>query len=77
MPSKPFIGLNADFRAERKDSPAYAFLAAGYFDCIQRAGAIPVVVPPYEEDRDIDALLDQLDGFVLVGGQTSTRAATA
>ncbi len=69
MSSKPLIGLNADYRAERKDSPAYAFLAAGYFECLQRAGAIPVIVPPMEDVQDLETVLDHLDGFVLVGGQ--------
>jgi putative glutamine amidotransferase len=69
MSTRPLIGLNADYRAARKDSPAYAFLAAGYFDCILRAGGVPIIVPPYEEDGDIDQILDHLNGFVLVGGQ--------
>jgi putative glutamine amidotransferase len=69
MSTTPLIGLNADYRAERKDSPAYAFLAAGYFDCILRAGGLPIIVPPYEEIGDIDRILEHLDGFVMIGGQ--------
>ena len=69
MSTRPLIGLNADFRAARKDSPAYAFLAAGYFDSVRRAGGVPVIVPPYEEAGDVDSVLEHLDGFVMVGGQ--------
>jgi putative glutamine amidotransferase len=69
MRSKPFIGLNADYRGARKDSPAFSYLAAGYYDCLQRVGAVPVIIPPYDDVSDIDAVLDRLDGFVLVGGQ--------
>ncbi len=69
MRSKPLIGLNADYRGARKDAAAFSFLAAGYYECLQRVGAIPVVLPPLEEDADIDAALEQLDGFVLIGGQ--------
>jgi putative glutamine amidotransferase len=65
---KPLIGLNAEFRSAKKDDPAYAFLAAGYFDAIQRAGGIPVIVPPLANEDDVNAVLDRLDGFVLVGG---------
>lgn len=67
--SKPFIGLNADYRASRSDSPAYTYLAAGYHDRIEAAGGIPVVVPVLESADDIRQILDRLDGFVLVGGQ--------
>jgi putative glutamine amidotransferase len=68
MHRKPLIGLNADFRPAKKDSPAYTFVAAGYYDRIQAAGGIPVVVPPLESEDDIDGVLDALDGFVMVGG---------
>ncbi|MDY0168251.1 MAG: gamma-glutamyl-gamma-aminobutyrate hydrolase family protein [Thermoguttaceae bacterium] len=68
MNGKPVIGVNADYRSARKDVPAFSFLAAGYFDSIQKAGGIPVVLPPLEEQDDLDRLLDLLDGIVLVGG---------
>ena len=69
MHCKPLIGLNADFRAAKRETPAFAFLAAGYFDCIHAAGGIPVVVPPLDDPADLDSILDRLDGFVLIGGQ--------
>ena len=69
MPYRPLIGLNADFRSARKDSPAISYLCAGYYDCISIAGGIPVIVPPLEDEGDLAAILDQLHGFVLVGGQ--------
>ena len=68
MHRKPLIGLNADYRAAKNDSPAYSFIAAGYYVRLQIAGAIPVIVPPLEMGEDIDRVLDTLDGFVLVGG---------
>lgn len=68
MHEKPLIGLNADFRGSRDGAPAYTYIAAGYYDAILRAGGIPVVVPPMEDARDINAVLDRLSGFVLVGG---------
>lgn len=69
MHCKPLIGLNADFRAAGSDSPAYAYLASGYFDCILRAGGIPVIVPPLDSEENLSSILDLLQGFVLVGGQ--------
>ena len=68
MRSKPLIGLNAEFKCAKKDSPAFSYVAAGYYDAILQAGGIPVVLPPLNEEKDLTRLLDQLDGFVLVGG---------
>ncbi len=68
MSCKPFIGLNADFRAAKQDTPAYSYLSAGYYDSIVAAGGIPVVVPPLTEEDDLQCVLDQLQGFVLIGG---------
>lgn len=68
MQTKPLIGINTDYRSAQGNQPAFSVLTAGYFDSVYRAGGIPVAVPPIGEDDDINALLDRLDGFVLVGG---------
>jgi putative glutamine amidotransferase len=68
MSTKPLIGINAEFRAMKKDSPAYTFLAANYFDCVLAAGGVPVVIPPMESEDDLQVALDRLDGVLLVGG---------
>ena len=68
MHQKPLIGLNADYRPAKSDSPAYSFIAAGYYNRLLIAGAIPVVVPPLQTRDDIHRVLDMLDGFVLIGG---------
>jgi len=68
MRKKPLIGLNADYRAAKKDSPAFTFVAAGYYDSILAVGGIPVIVPPLAEVEDVNRALDMLDGVVLVGG---------
>tara|TARA_Y100000814_G_scaffold217051_1_gene161573 strand:- start:143 stop:925 length:783 start_codon:yes stop_codon:yes gene_type:complete len=66
--TKPLIGVNADFRAAQGDGPAYTFVASDYFDAILGAGGIPVIIPPYETEEDIDEVLNHLAGVVLVGG---------
>ena len=45
-------------------------VAAGrfYVDAIQRAGGIPVVVPPNEDVDAVRATIDRCDGMVLLGG---------
>ncbi|HEX5105125.1 MAG TPA: gamma-glutamyl-gamma-aminobutyrate hydrolase family protein [Pirellulaceae bacterium] len=68
MSRKPLIGLNVDYRPSRKEGPALAYLMAGYFNCIQVAGGIPVIVPPSDCQDDLERILDLLQGFVLVGG---------
>ncbi|MFV1965016.1 MAG: gamma-glutamyl-gamma-aminobutyrate hydrolase family protein [Pirellulaceae bacterium] len=67
MSFRPFIGLNTDFRSGKKDSPALSYVCAGYFDCILAAGGVPVIVPPVDEAA-LGCILEQLHGFVLVGG---------
>src|SRR5262245_53015277 len=67
MPRKPLVGLNADYRPSRKEGPALSFIAAGYYNAIQTAGGIPVILPPMEDD-DLKRVLDLVQAFVLVGG---------
>jgi putative glutamine amidotransferase len=68
MNSKPVIGLNADFRHAHGEQPAFSYLAAGYYDAISEVGGIPIVIPPLEEDDALEAVLDRVDGVLLVGG---------
>jgi putative glutamine amidotransferase len=68
MRKKPLIGLNADFRDSKKDSPSFTYLATGYHKAIEKAGGIPVILPITEDEESVGRLLDMLDGFVLVGG---------
>jgi putative glutamine amidotransferase len=65
---RPFIGINADFVAATKAAPGYARLAIGYADAVFQSGGIPIVLPPFHKDVDLDAVLDRLDGIILTGG---------
>jgi putative glutamine amidotransferase len=66
--SKPIIAVNTDFRPARHDTPAFAYAAAGYFDAILQAGGLPMLVPPYECEEDIEQMLDRVDAVMLIGG---------
>ena len=66
--SKPLIGLNTDYRPASNTTPAFSYLASGYFDAISRVGGVPVVIPQLEEENDVDQILDLLDGVVMIGG---------
>jgi putative glutamine amidotransferase len=68
MNAKPIIGLNADFVNRSADKPAFTFVAAGYYDAISKVGGIPLIIPPLEDDEDLQRVLQQVDGVVLIGG---------
>ena len=68
MERKPLIGLNAEYKGAKKESPAFSYLLSGYYDSILAAGGIPVIVPPMACEESLSTILDTLQGFVLVGG---------
>lgn len=68
MRTKPLIALNADYRAAKKDAPAFSYVGAGYYDAILKAGGVPLILPPYEEEDDLEQVLDLVDAVVLAGG---------
>ena len=67
-PTRPLIGVNADFTLSAKTITPHLRLAVGYVDAIVAASGLPVVLPPMCKDIDPDAILDRLDGVLLSGG---------
>ncbi len=69
MSTKPIIGINADFRSNpNAEKPNFSYISADYFDAIRKAGGIPFILPPTEDEDEIHQLLEHLDGVLLVGG---------
>ena len=68
MSNQPIIGINADYRAAARKTPAYSYIAAGYFQSIIAAGGIPLIMPPLKDSESIAKVVDQVEGFVLIGG---------
>lgn len=68
MSNKPIIGMNADYRAAARSMPAYSYIAAGYFQSILSAGGVPMIVPPLNDQDDVAQVLDQVHGFLMIGG---------
>ncbi|HUT88146.1 MAG TPA: gamma-glutamyl-gamma-aminobutyrate hydrolase family protein [Thermoguttaceae bacterium] len=68
MSGKPLIGINADYRSATRDAPSFSYLCAGYYDSLAQVGAVPIVIPPLEDEADVNRVLDMLDGVVLIGG---------
>lgn len=59
---KPVIGITGNYGEKGCE------LAEGYYQSLLRVGAVPVIIPPYE---DIDAMantLERVDGLLLSGG---------
>ncbi|MEM9352375.1 MAG: gamma-glutamyl-gamma-aminobutyrate hydrolase family protein [Planctomycetota bacterium] len=65
---KPLIGLNADYRGPKQDTSAFTFVSSGYYDAVQKAGGVPVILPPCDDEADVAAVLERLDGVLFVGG---------
>lgn len=69
MSTKPIVGMNTDYVSHTKDRSAYSYLPAGYYDRVILAGGIPVAIPPFDNEADLEAVLDRLDAFILIGGR--------
>jgi putative glutamine amidotransferase len=67
--TRPRVGINADFVAAGKTTVPHIRLHAGYFEAILAAGGLPIILPPVGQEKEIDSLLEMLDGIVLSGGQ--------
>ena len=70
--SKPVIGLTTYLEQAKTgiwDVPA-AFLPKVYFEAVNRAGGIVVLLPPQPVDANVAArVLDVLDGLIITGGK--------
>ncbi|MEK7241439.1 MAG: gamma-glutamyl-gamma-aminobutyrate hydrolase family protein, partial [Planctomycetota bacterium] len=62
---KPFIGINCDLQEEK---PRRLSLYCEYYEAVKMAGGIPILLAPLEEVKDMEGLLNRLDGLILSGG---------
>lgn len=67
-PSRPIIGLNADFIPAGKATKPHLRLNQGYTESVLTAGGLPILMPLLERESEIAAFLDRVDGFILTGG---------
>jgi putative glutamine amidotransferase len=70
------LRLASQVRRDRRGEPARVEMALGmsYLRAVERAGGLPIVLPPLELDR-ISPLLDRLSGVLLSGGPDLDPAA--
>ena len=58
----PVIGITGNF------SDGNLSLAPGYYASILKAGCIPFIIPPFDDDNILINTLDNIDGLLLTGG---------
>lgn len=63
---KPIIGLTSSF--EHTETTERVFLPLSYFQSIRHFGGIPLLLPVYATQEELEYLLDQCDGVILTGG---------
>ena len=69
---KPVIGLTTYLEQAQQGvwDVRASFLPHAYFDAVNRAGGIAVLLPPQPVDAEIaDRVLDGLDGLIITGGK--------
>ncbi len=59
---RPLIGITSNFGDRGCE------LSEGYWLSVERAGGVPVAIPPSADARTLLPLLDRLDGIILSGG---------
>ena len=81
MTKKPVIAITGDYRTARKDTGALSWFNTGYYDCVTASkihtagnnkardcpGGLPILVPPFVEEEDIEAIMEMSDGLLLTG----------
>ena len=62
--NKPVVGVMPLWDDE-KDS---IWMLPEYFDGINQAGAIPIMLPFSEDEQELEQLIEMCDGFLFTGG---------
>ncbi len=58
----PLIGLTTNYEA------IDATLRDRYYNMVVRAGGVPILIPPVNDEEVVERTLDHLDGLILTGG---------
>ncbi len=64
--SKPLIGINCDFFADR--TTGVAGVRPPYVEAVAAAGGTPVLLPMLRDADQVEVAVERLDGFALIGG---------
>jgi putative glutamine amidotransferase len=63
----PIIGINTNYEPEPGGGEMTRIKPA-YWQTVVDAGGLPVLMPQLDDQAMIDAFLDRVDGFVMIGG---------
>ena len=66
--TKPIIAINCDIKHNKEVCADYLSEYIAYPDAVERAGGIPLLIPPVSDDADLREILKGVHGMVLVGG---------
>ncbi len=66
--TKPIIAINCDIKRNEEVCADYLSTYTAYPDSVEKAGGIPLLIPPLADDSDLDKVLAAVDGLVLTGG---------
>ena len=61
---KPVVGIFAQY----SERDGRLMIGRDYFDALERAGAIPVLLPLFSDVADMEEILGKFDGFLFPGG---------
>lgn len=64
---KPLIGINADFRRNKRRGYENV-LHEEYINAVHRAGGLPIILPVFGTRRDVIEALNRINGLLLSGG---------
>lgn len=64
--ARPVIAVPCDVRVEAR---TLAFVFEEYVRCVERAGGLPLLIPPLTDTASISQILDRVDGVLFVGGE--------
>src|SRR6476659_3956275 len=64
---KPLIGITCGLRQAANGSALYGIQPA-YVRSIERAGGLPVVIPPTPDEDTLHAIYARMDGVLIAGG---------
>lgn len=67
----PIIGINTNFEPEESGGELTR-IKPSYWESIVAVGALPVLMPQLEDRKMIDAFIERVDGFLMIGGDDIT-----
>ena len=66
MSDRPVIGVTCDVREEKR---TLVFVFRNYLDAVERAGGLPLPIPPLSDPALVPQVLSIVHGIVIVGGE--------